>query len=75
VRSRDREVEVEKLFFAVGRPPHLGPLRRGRLGVPLRPDGTPQHDPKTLNVHRQAIYIAGDAAGGIAKWRCRSITR
>lgn len=66
VRSGDREALVEKVFFAIGRPPNLERMRLDRLGVPLWPNGTPQYDPQTLKVWRHPIYIAGDATGGIA---------
>ncbi len=66
VRSGEREVEVEKLFVAVGRYPHLAPLHLERLNVPLDARGVPQHDPQTLRVGRLPVYLAGDATGGIA---------
>ncbi|EGV18853.1 dihydrolipoyl dehydrogenase [Thiocapsa marina] len=66
VYSGERVAEVEKLFLAVGRHPHLGPLRLERLNVPLDPHGVPMHDPETLRIGRLPVYLAGDSAGGIA---------
>jgi dihydrolipoamide dehydrogenase len=66
VRSGDREVRVDKLFLALGRQPSLGGLGLERLGVPLDRQQVPRHDPETLRVGRTGIYLAGDAAGGIA---------
>lgn len=66
VRSGDREVQVEKLFLALGRYPNLAPLHPERLGVPVGPNGVPKHDPKTLQIGRLPVYLAGDAIGGIA---------
>jgi dihydrolipoamide dehydrogenase len=66
VRSGEREVEVEKLFLALGRQPNLEGLKLDRLDVPMGHDGLPRFDPKTLRIGRLPIYLAGDAAGGIA---------
>jgi len=66
VRSGEREVEVEKLFVAVGRQPHLAPLHLERLNVSLDPRGVPRFDPQTLRVGRLPVYLAGDATGGVA---------
>ncbi len=66
VHSGDRVTEVEKLFVAVGRHPHLGPLHPERLNVPLDPRGVPEYDPETLRIGRLPIYLTGDATGGIA---------
>jgi dihydrolipoamide dehydrogenase len=66
VRAGGREVVVEKLFLALGRHPNLGRLRLDRLGVPMDAHGVPRCDPKTLRVGRTPVYLAGDAAGGIA---------
>jgi len=64
--SGAREVVVDKLFLALGRHPNLARLRLERLGVPMGPHGVPSHDPQTLRVGRTSVYLAGDAAGGIA---------
>jgi len=66
VRSGDREVRVDKLFLALGRQPCLDRLGVERLGVTLDQHLVPLHDPQTLRVGRTNIYLAGDAAGGIA---------
>jgi len=66
VRSGEREVVVEKLFLALGRHPNLQRLRLERLGVPMDRLGVPKYDPTTLRVGRTSVYLAGDAAGGIA---------
>jgi len=66
VRSGEREVQVEKLFLALGRHPNLDRLKLKRLGVPLGPLGVPAHDPETLQVGKLPIYLAGDADGRIA---------
>ncbi len=66
VRAGGQEVVVEKLFLALGRHPNLQHLCLDRLGVPLGAHGVPAFDPQTLRVGRTQIYLAGDAAGGIA---------
>ncbi|MBK1632055.1 dihydrolipoyl dehydrogenase [Thiohalocapsa halophila] len=66
VRSGEREVVVEKLFLALGRRPNLARLRLDRLRVPMGDHGVPICDPETLRVGRTSVYLAGDAAGGIA---------
>jgi dihydrolipoamide dehydrogenase len=66
VHSGDRVTEVEKLFVAVGRHPHLGQLHPERLNVPLDPRGVPEYNPETLRIGRLPVYLAGDATGGIA---------
>jgi dihydrolipoamide dehydrogenase len=66
VRSGERKVAVEKVFFAVGRQAHLAPLKLERLGVPLGAQGVPRFDPATLKLSKLPIYLAGDATGGIA---------
>lgn len=66
VRAGEREVVVDKLFLALGRHPNLERLRLDRLGVPMGPHGVPKYDPQTLRVGRTGVYLAGDAAGGIA---------
>ena len=66
VRAGERETRVEKLFLALGRQPNLARLRLDRLGVPLGDHGVPRYNPETLRVPRTSVYIAGDAAGGIA---------
>jgi dihydrolipoamide dehydrogenase len=66
VRAGAREVVVEKLFLALGRHPNLARLRVDRLGVPMGEHGVPCCDPETLRLGRTSVYIAGDAAGGIA---------
>jgi len=66
VRAGSREVVVEKLFLALGRHPNLERLRLDRLGVPMGDHGVPAYDPQTLRVGRTSVYMAGDAAGGIA---------
>lgn len=66
VRAGEREVQVEKLFLAVGRQPSVGRLGLDQIGVPLQANGVPEYDPATLRVGRLPIYIAGDASGGIA---------
>jgi dihydrolipoamide dehydrogenase len=66
VRAGEREVIVEKLFLALGRHPNLQRLRLDRLGAPMGEHGVPRYDPETLRVGRTPVYLAGDAAGGIA---------
>ncbi len=66
VRAGEREVVVEKLFLALGRHPNLERLRLDRLGVPMGDHGVPRYDPETLRVGGTSVYMAGDAAGGIA---------
>ena len=66
VRAGERETVVEKLFLALGRQPSLERLRLDRLGVPVDDHGVPSYDPETLRVGRTSVYMAGDAAGGIA---------
>ncbi len=66
VRAGEREVVVEKLFLALGRHPSLARLRLDRLGVPMGDHGVPRYDPETLRVGGTSVYMAGDAAGGIA---------
>lgn len=66
VSSGERQVEVEKLFVAVGRHPNLRSLHLDRLDLPLDARGVPRHDPHTLRIGRLPIYLAGDATGGIA---------
>jgi len=66
VQSGDRSVRVEKLFLALGRRANLARLRLDRLDIQTSPDGVPKHHPATLRVKGQPIYLAGDAAGGIA---------
>ncbi|WP_295882116.1 dihydrolipoyl dehydrogenase [uncultured Thiohalocapsa sp.] len=66
VRAGEREVVVEKLFLALGRRPSLERLRLDRLGVSMGAHGVPKYDPQTLRVGRTGVYLAGDAAGGIA---------
>jgi dihydrolipoyl dehydrogenase len=66
VRAGDRETEVEKLFVAVGRHPNLDGLCLERLGVEKDHQGVPLHNPFTMQLYPLPIYIAGDAAGGLA---------
>jgi dihydrolipoamide dehydrogenase len=66
VRSGEREVEVDKVFFAIGRRANLSSLHLERLGLPLADNGIPYHDPATLKLLKLPVYLAGDATGGIA---------
>jgi dihydrolipoamide dehydrogenase len=66
VRAGAREVVVEKLFLALGRRANLEHLRLDRLGVPMDGHGVPAYDPATLRIGRTPVYLAGDAAGGVA---------
>jgi dihydrolipoamide dehydrogenase len=66
VRAGERETIVEKLFLALGRQPNLEGLRLDRLGVRMDDHGMPSYDPETLRLARTSVYMAGDAAGGIA---------
>jgi len=66
VRCDGRQVDVERLFLALGRKPNLEPLGLGRLGVLMNGGGIPVHDVETLQVKGLPIYLAGDANGGIA---------
>lgn len=66
VRAGGHRAQVEKLFLALGRHPNLAGLHLERLGAPLDVHGVPAHDAATLNVKGTHIYLAGDAAGGIA---------
>jgi dihydrolipoamide dehydrogenase len=66
VRAGDREVLVERIFVAMGRRPATARLGFARLGIPTDALGVPEYDHETLRVGRLPIYIAGDAAGGIA---------
>lgn len=69
VRAGEHAVRVEKLFLAIGRHPHLAGLHLERLGAPLDARGVPAHDSATLKVKGAPVYLAGDAAGGIANLR------
>lgn len=66
VRAGEREVLVEKVFVAMGRRPNLAGLGLERIGCVLDPRGVPRHDPRTLQIGRFPIYLAGDATGGVA---------
>jgi dihydrolipoamide dehydrogenase len=66
VKAGDRETEVEKLFVAAGRHPNLDGLCLERLGVAKDHQGVPLHNPFTMQLYPLPIYIAGDAAGGLA---------
>ncbi|WPL18721.1 Mercuric reductase [Thiorhodovibrio winogradskyi] len=66
VRAGAAEVQVEKLFLALGRQPNLSALKLERLGVALDERGIPIHDPHTLQLGQLPIYLAGDANGQIA---------
>lgn len=66
VRAGGEEVCVEKLFVAMGRRPNLAGLGLERVGCRLDRHGVPLHDPQTLRAGSFPIYLAGDAAGGMA---------
>ncbi len=66
VEAGDRQAEVEKLFVAAGRRPNVDGLGLERLAVPTDRQGVPLHNPFTMQLDRLPIYIAGDAAGGLA---------
>ena len=66
VRAGDRKSEVEKLFVAVGRHPNLDGLCLDRLGVTIDRYGVPLYNPLTMQLGQLPVYIAGDAAGGLA---------
>ena len=66
VRAGDREIEVEKLLIAAGRQPNVDGLCLKRLGVATDHQGVPLYDPCTMQLDQLPVYIAGDAAGGLA---------
>jgi pyruvate/2-oxoglutarate dehydrogenase complex dihydrolipoamide dehydrogenase (E3) component len=66
VRSGERETWSRSCSWPSGRRPNLERLRLDRLGVPMGDHGVPIYDPETLRVGRTSVYLAGDAAGGIA---------
>ena len=66
VRAGDQEARVDKLFLALGRRPNLDRLGLDRLNVQFDMNGLPRHDPVSLKVDGLPVYLAGDAAGGIA---------
>jgi dihydrolipoamide dehydrogenase len=66
VRAGSQEIDVEKLLVAVGRRPNLAGLGLERLGVNTDQHGVPLYNPFTMQVYPLPVYIAGDAAGGLA---------
>jgi dihydrolipoamide dehydrogenase len=66
VNAGSQETEVEKLFVAVGRRPNLAGLGLERLGVKTDQHGVPLYNPFTMQLYPLHVYIAGDAAGGLA---------
>ncbi|MGB7934541.1 MAG: dihydrolipoyl dehydrogenase [Gammaproteobacteria bacterium] len=66
VKAGDQETEVEKLFIAAGRHLNLDGLCLERLIIEKDHQGVPLHNPFTMQLHQLPIYIAGDAAGGLA---------
>jgi dihydrolipoamide dehydrogenase len=66
MKAGERETEVEKLLIAAGRLPNVDGLGLERLRVATDPQGVPLHNPHTMQLDQLPIYIAGDAAGGLA---------
>jgi dihydrolipoyl dehydrogenase len=66
VSAGDRATEVEKLLVAAGRHPNVDGLCLERLGVATDLSGIPLHNPFTMQIYPLPVYIAGDAAGGLA---------
>jgi dihydrolipoamide dehydrogenase len=66
LRAGGREAQVEKLFVAVGRRPNVYGLSFNRLGIETNELGVPGYNPRTMQVGRLPIYIAGDATGAPA---------
>lgn len=66
VRAGEREARVDKLFLALGRTPNLDRLGLDRLQVRCDSKGVPRHNPAILKLDGLPVYLAGDAAGGIA---------
>jgi len=52
---------VDAVLAAVGRRPNIDDMGLERLGIPLRDDGVPVYDARTLQAGRLPIFIAGDA--------------
>jgi len=66
IKAGSQGTDVEKLFVAVGRRPNLAGLGLERLGVKTDQHGVPLYNPFTMQLHPLPVYIAGDAAGGLA---------
>ncbi len=66
MKAGERETEVEKLLIAAGRLPNVDGLGLERLRVATDSQGVPLHNPHTMQLDQLPIYIAGDAAGGLA---------
>ncbi len=51
---------VDAVLATIGRRPNVDDMGLDNLGVPLRPDGVPEHDPDTLQIGELPVFIAGD---------------
>jgi dihydrolipoamide dehydrogenase len=53
-------VDVDRVFAALGRTPNVEGLGLDRIGVSLDAHGMPPFDPRSLQIDRLPIYLAGD---------------
>jgi dihydrolipoamide dehydrogenase len=60
VISGDKSVLVDKILVSIGRVPNIDGLHLERLGIKLDDRGMPSFDLKTMQIHDQQIFIAGD---------------
>lgn len=65
VHTDQLDVDVEKVFVALGRKANTDGLKLERLGLSNVPPDVPLN-PATLQVGRLPLYLAGDATGGVA---------
>lgn len=61
LKSKDHEVEVDKVLVALGRRSNVDKLDLQAAGFRLDERGMPSYDPHTLQVEDHPVYIVGDA--------------
>ena len=60
VISGETSVFVDKILMSIGRVANIDELHLERLGIQLDDRGMPSFDLKTMQIHDQQIFIAGD---------------
>jgi dihydrolipoamide dehydrogenase len=60
VSAGERSVTVDKVLVSIGRTPNLAGLDVAKAGITLNEAGVPDHNPHTMQIGDQPLFIAGD---------------
>jgi len=64
IKTGEREIEVEKVLFGLGRQPMVKGLGLENLGIEFNSKDVPLYDPETYLVKgTEGVYLTGDATG------------